>query len=1156
MSAVGLCPQSAAPACSLRRRRALAPARVMASVFALLTPVLGAQTFTASLIGNVTDPSGAAIPNVALTAVNLATNARTETRSDAVGRYVLTPLTPGTYRVEAAAPGFRTFVQSGIQLAVNQQARLDIVMAVGEVTENITVEASVSTIETASAALGKVVSNKAILNLPLNTRNVYSLIYLTPGVAGSIGNNYNSMSYSINGARTSMMETLIDGATASHPTVQGYSGISAFPSVDAIGEFKVLGANFPAEYGRTAGSVLNVVYKSGTNEFHGSAYEFLRNSKLDANTFYNNLRGVPLASFKRSQYGGTLGGPIRRDRTFFMSSYEGLRQRSFSSRTTTVPTPLERAGNFSQTFAGANNPVLIFDPFTTRASGSGFVRDPFPGNVIPAARQDPVARRLVQYYPLPNTQGSPYTNTNNYYNQGSSALDIDQIDGRVDHNVSATQRLFVRYSYRNQDSLPAVLWPKDLAIAETVNNERNRMHNGVIDYTLTPNPSTVISLRGAVARSLYLYENLGLGFLPSSVGWPAFLDTVGGLPKFPRLSASGYTSLGNNDHRRNAFMTYTLIGSVTKMKGAHTFKTGYEGRLIRVNNRESRATTGDYSFSAAFTQGPNPNQAAANRGNAIASLLLGTGSGSLIQNFKDAAAQSTYTAVYFQDDWRVGRRLTLNLGVRYDLDTPRTERYNRMNYFDPFIASPLASKVPEFPDLRGGLVFVGIEGRPRTQYIMDTNNVAPRIGLAYQLEKNTVVRAGFGEIFAISLQQAHGTVGPFGFRQQTPWLSSVDGITPLNLLSNPFPGGIAPPPGASQGLLTQAGANIQAPVRETLTPHSYQWNFNVQRNLPADVLLEVAYVGSRGLQLTRNDESGLSLNQLDPKWMSLGSQLNQTVDNPFYGIVNSGVLATPRVSRAQLLRPYPQFTDVIPLYSTGASSNYHALQVSFSKRYSRGIQFEGSYTWAKAIDEGMSHQNSYNIRASRGLTSYDIAHRFVVSYIYELPFGRGRRFGSGWNKWVNALLGLWQVNGITTYQTGTPLSISANNTAGIFNPRLLANNNGRSGKLTGDIHNRLNRYFDTSVFSQPPPFSFGNTTPYSPDLRSPGVRNWDLSVFKEFRLPRWEQGTLQFRAEAFNAFNTVRFGSPDTSVTSRNFGVISTQANSPRQLQFGLKLLF
>ena len=1115
-----------------------------------------AQSFTASLFGTVTDSTGAGVPNASIVAINVATNTRNEAKSDASGKYSLPGLTPGQYTVEATASGFKKFVQSNIELAVQQQAKVDLPLQVGELTESVTVETTVSTIETSSATIAKGVSNKAILNLPLNSRNVYSLIFLTPGVAGSIGNNYNSMSYSINGSRASMMDILIDGATATHPTVQGYTGISAFPSVDAIGEFKVLGANFQAEYGRTAGSVLNVVYKSGTNSFHGTAYEFLRNSKLDANTFYNNMRGLELASFKRSQYGGTLGGPVKKDKTFFMSSYEGLRQRSFTSRTATVPTELERNGNFTQTFAGANNPVLIFDPFTTRANpaGSGFIRDAFAGNTIPASRMDRVGANMAKFFPLPNTQGVAFTNANNYYSQGSAALDIDQIDARVDHNFTANHRFFVRYSYRNQDNAPPVLWPAELAAAETSQIERNRMHNGVIDYTMTPSPTTIVSIRGGYARSLYFYENFGLGFLASSLGFPSALDTAGGLAMFPRTTASGYTNLGNTDNRYNAFMTYTFAGSVTKLKGAHTLKAGYEGRLIQVNNKESRSTSGDFGFTAGMTQGPNPNTAAANRGNSIASLLLGTGNGgSLIQAFKDAAAQSLYTALYFQDDWRVTNKLTLNLGLRYDIDTPRTERFNRMNYFDVSAASPLAN-TPGYSNLTGGLVFVGVDGRPRTQYIMDKNNFAPRFGFAYQATKNTTIRGGYGNIFAISLQQAHGTVGPFGFRTQTPWVNTIDGITPNNLLSNPFPAGFAAPPGASQGLLTQAGANIQAPVPETLTPYSMQWNLNVQRNLPGQVLLEVAYVGTRGLQLSRNDESGLSLNQLHPQYMSLGSALNQTVPNPFFGRGLGGVLANPTISRAQSLRPYPQFTDVIPLYSTGASANYHSMQMSFSKRFSRGLQFEGSYTWAKAIQEALRHVDSYNVRQSRSLADYDIAHRFVMSYIYELPFGKGRRFGADWGGVTNFVLGGWQINGFTTYQSGTPLQITGNNVAGLFNPIGIANNNGTSGKLEGRIHDRLLRYFDKDVFSQPAAFTFGNMANYAPDLRSPGIRNWDLSIFKEWRVK--ERATVQFRAEAFNAFNTVRFGAPNTSVTSNQFGQISTQANSPRQVQFGLKLLF
>lgn len=1110
------------------------------------------QSTTGSILGAIQDASGAAVSGASVVVTNTSTNARTEVNAAGDGKYLAPQLAPGIYSIEVTARGFRKFTQTGIIIEVQRQARLDIALQVGDVAESVTITGDATSLETASSTIGRVVSNKVILNLPLNSRNIYSLVYLTPGVAGSIGNNYNSMGYSINGARTSSMETLIDGATASHPTVQGYSGISAFPSVDAIGEFKVMGSNYSAEFGRSQGSVLNVVYKSGTNQFHGTAYEFLRNSVLDSNNFFANRNNVPLGSFKRSQFGGTFGGPIKRNKTFFMASYEGLRQRSAAQKANTVPTSLERQGDFSRTFAANGNLIQIYNPNSTRANpnGSGFIRDVFAGNRIPDNQIDAVARNVMNYFPLPNAPGNSTTNANNWFSQGSQALDIDQIDGRFDHNFTDTQRIFARVSKRNQDNLPPVLFPAEIGFAEDRINERNRMWNGVLDYTNTVNASTIVNARLGFARSLYFYENQGLDFLASTLGFPEALNTAGGLPMFPRFNATGYVPLGNADNRYNAFMTYTAAASLTKIKGAHTLKIGYEGRMIRVPNRESRATSGDFSFNTNFTQGPNPNQSSANAGNSTATMLLGLGSGSLIQNFKDVAAQSFYTALYFQDDWRVTNRLTLNLGIRYDLDSPRTDRYDRMNYFDPSAMTML----PGFGELRGGLMFVGVNGSSRHQYNWDTNNFAPRIGFAYQLNQKTVIRGGYGNMYGISPQQAHGTVGPFGFRTQTPWVSSIDGISPNDRLSNPFPRGFTAPPGASQGLLTQAGANIQAPLQETVTPYQQQWNFNVQRELPGEVIVEAGYVGSRGLQLSRNDEGGLSLNQLDPKYLSLGSQLNEQVDNPFYGIINNGVLANPKVSRAQLLRPYPQFTDIVPLYSSGSSSSYHALQVTFSKRFSGGLLFEGSYTKAKAIDNGMNHQNSYDIRSSRALASFDVAQRFVISYIYELPFGRGRKFGADSSPAINMILGGWQFQGITTFQSGTPLEVTANNVSGLFNPRGLANNNGQGGKLDSDVHDRLDRYFDTSVFSQPGAFTFGNVSPRIADLRAPGIANWDLSLFKEFSAT--ERFKFQLRSEFFNAFNRVQFGTPNQNASTNQLGVISSQANTPRQIQFGLKLLF
>ncbi len=1126
------------------------------SAVCLLTLNLHAQSFTGAIVGTIRNLDGAVIAGAEVTITHEETNRTVVINTNNEGYFVSPPLPVGTYRVEAKMSGFRRSVRSGIVLQIQQTLVVDFQLELGAITEQVEVTSQAPVLETTTSSLGKVVDNRRILDLPLNTRNVYSLIYLTPGVSGSIGNNYNSMGYSVNGARPTMMDTVIDGVTASFPTVNGFTGISVFPSVDAIQEFKVMGATYPAEFGRSLGSVLNVVYKSGTNQFHGSAYEFLRNSVFDANNFFDNRRGQELGSFKRSQFGGHATGPIFKDRTFFMGSFEGLRARSFATRLTTVPTAAQRAGDFSQTRNQAGALIRIFNPFTTRANpgGSGFIRDQFTDNKIPQNLIDPVALNILKYYPTPNLPGDANTGANNYAASGSTQLNLDNYDFRIDHRFSEKQTFFARYSHRYTQDVPLKAFSEELTIAEGRIIQENKARNFVAEYTHTLSPSMLLTGRIGFARTLFVFSNQGLGFKPSSLGLPAAIDSVVDRQMFPAVGVSGMTNLGGGDHRFNAFMSYPFVATLTRSQGKHNWKYGGEVRLIRVNVWEAR-NAGQFNFNAGMTQGPNPNAASSSAGFGFASFLLGTGGTGnvLIQGWKNVAAQSFYYAGYVQDDWRVTSKLTLNLGIRYDYDSPRTERYDRMNFFDLDAPSPLASQVAGFPNLKGGVRFVGVDGNPRHQYLKDTNNLAPRLGLAYQLNDATVIRAGYSHIFGPSNQAAQGTVGPFGFRIEYPWQSTNDGITPFNLLRDPYPVGFRQLPGAADGLLTQAGANLQSVLQDTVTPWNQQWNVNIQRQLPWQTSIEIAYVGTRGLQLSRNGEGGLDLNQLDPQYLSLGSQLNQQVDNPFFGLGTGGFFASPRISRGQLLRPYPQFTTLTPLYSSGNSSNYHALQISFNKRLSGGLLIDGNYTWAKNIEEGLNHQNSYDIRSSRGLSTIDIAHRFVISYLYELPFGRGRRFGSDSPGVLNAVIGGWQFNGITTFQSGTPLTISANNTAGLFNPLTRPNTNGNDPNLSGPVHDRLSKYFDTSVYSQPAPFTFGNVGP-TVNIRNDGIKTFDLSLFKEFA--PLERLRVQFRVEALNAFNTPRFGSPNTSVTSNTFGQITSQANSPRQLQFGLKLLW
>jgi hypothetical protein len=1115
------------------------------------------QSATGLIIGTVTDASGAVIPGAEITITHMQTARSVVVPTNDRGEYVSTPLGVGSYRVEAAMPSFKRAVRSGITLEVQQTAVVNMILQVGEVAESVEVVADASLLEVTTSAVGKVVDNRRILELPLNTRNVYSLVLLTPGITGSIGERFDGMNWSVYGTRRRTMDILIDGATATSPTVTGYTAVSVFPSVDAIQEFKVMGANVPAEYGRSSGTVLNVVYKSGSNSFHGSAYNFIRNSVFDANTFFANTRGEDLSSFQRNQFGGTISGPIRRSKTFFMGSYEGLRSRRFASTTISVPTILERQGDFSQTLAGANRPIAIYDPFTTRAnpSGAGFVRDAFAGNRIPANRINPVALNAIKFYPLPNQPGDPFTQKNNYSLSGSYAVNTDNVDVRIDHHLSDAQKLFVRYSQRNLEDVPAVLFPSELTIAEgrIVNEDSNRHIVAEHSYTLSAN--TVLTNRLGFSRALFPYQNQGQGFLPSSLGLPSWVDSAADMALFPRIEATGYASLGHRDHRWNATNSYSVSSNLGQTRGHHTLKFGFEGRMFRSNTLELRSPSGEFRFNPGFTQGPNPLTASATAGNGLASLLLGTGVANdrLFTTYKDAAAQSFYLAGYIQDDWRVTQKLTLNIGLRWDMDTPRTERYNRLNYFDPNVKSPLAGVVPGFPDLRGGLIYVGADGQGRHQYKREMNHLAPRIGAAYWVTPNTVVRAGYGHIYAASWHGASGTDTPYGYRGETPWISTLDGITPHNLWNNPYPDGLTPGRGNADGLLSAVGEGFRPIFRDDKGPWTQQWNVTVQRELRGDLMMEMGYIGTRGHHLA----IGRYPNQLDPVHMALGSALNQLVPNPFFGTPGAkGILANPTVRRGQLLRPFPHFVEVVGARDTGGSSWYNGFHTSVKKRMSRGLQFEGSYMWSKTIDVGEDTlQNEYDRIGNRAIAATDIPHRFVVSGIYELPFGRGRTWFTSSPGVVNAIIGGWQINAITTFQSGAPLAISASNTSGLFAARTNANNNGQSGRITGiKAQDRLTRWFDTSVFSQPAAFTFGTATARIHDLRSHGVRNFDLSLFKEFQ-PR-EKLRVQFRVEALNAFNTVQFSAPNTSVTSSSFGRVSSEANDPRQLQFGLKLLW
>src|SRR5215471_17541927 len=787
----------------------------MAAALLLSGTRCNAQSFNGSITGTVMDPSGAVVPNTTVTITQKETNHRVTAVTRPDGAYLATALPVGEYRVEASAPGFKLGVRAGITLELNQAAVIDFNLDVGMATERVEVVGDAALLETTTSDLGKVVDNRRILELPLNTRNVFTLINLTPGALGSSTFRYDGQAWSVYGARTNMNEIVVDGVSAVTPRPSGLSATAVFPAVDAIQEFRLIGMNPPAEFGRTSGAVLNIVFKSGGNQFHGSAFEFLRNSVLDSNDFFANSRGQALASYKRNQFGGIFNGPIRRNKTFFMVSYEGLRERKFASSTLTVPTALERNGDFSQTRASNGALVQIFDPF------SGATRTQFPGNQIPANVMDPVGIKLVKYFPDPNTPGAQFTNQNNYAASGANITDIDNFDVRIDHNFTERQRIFGRYSQRSTNENPAEMFPDNVKAASGREIQGDKPYNSVIEYSNTLSPSTVLTARTGLARVIFNLANHSAGFPASSLGLPKIIDQNADVQHFPEVQVSGYPTLGGShaDVRHSTLNTFPLVVSLSRTMSHHFLKAGFDGRLVRANIRETRTADGTFPFSAAMTQGPNPLKASSTAGNAVASLLLGAGTSNgseiMYRGFKVQANQSYYFAWYSQDDWKVNSKLTLNLGIRYDFDTPKTERYNRLNWFDPSVQSPLAGKVPGFPDLRGGLQFVGVNGNGRGNFNFTANQVAPRLGLAWQVTPKMVVRAGYGHLYAASYVSATVADVPYGFDSETPWITSLDGITPLNLLRNPYPAGISPSLGSSRGLLSAVGQPFRSKLYNT-----------------------------------------------------------------------------------------------------------------------------------------------------------------------------------------------------------------------------------------------------------------------------------------------------------------------------------------------------
>jgi hypothetical protein len=1132
-------------------------------LLALVAAPLWGQS--ASITGRVLDSAEALIANAEVSVTATGTGTERTVKSNEQGLYNIPLLLPGEYRVTVKAAGFKTLTNT-VRLEVAQTLNLDLRLEVGELTQSVDVSAQAAMLQSTTSSLGQEIEGKQVLDLPLLGRNAYALVQLVPGARMPWQFNDTPISMftdqfvSVNGARGYQNEYLLDGAPNTNP---GQAGPTLYPTADAVAEFRVITNAYSAEYGRAAGGVFNVATRSGTNTIHGTAYDFLRNNAITANDFFANRAGAHTPAFRYNQFGGTFGAPVvlpkiykGRNRTFLFADYEGVRESQGSTFTGTMPTAIQRQGDFSQTRNASGALIQMFDPLTTRANPANaaqFIRDTFPGNVIPSSRIDPVARNLAPLYPLPNTAGSPFTGVGNYYFSGLNVVGQDSFGIRLDHRISDKNQIYGRVSYNRSPTVSANNY--GTIGAPTSKYQTFGRRGAVLDDTYVFSPTLVANFKYGWNRLVNDRVPLTLGLDLTTFGFPATYARQVQIDVLPQISPAGFSALGAPSVIHFGMDTHTWQGNLTKNSGSHTLKFGADFRVIRNNEIQSDTST-TFGFGPAFTQGPNPAAASAAAGSGMASFLLGVGSGGS-QVLPAVALQDLYYAAFLQDDWKVSRKLTLNLGLRWDYESPRTDRFNELANFDYHAASPL--KAPGL-NLHGGLTFVGVNGNPRGQWDRDLDNFAPRVGFAYQATNKSVVRGGFGVFYAPNFAGTGTAATPFGlsgFQATTDFVGTLDGgLTPYRYLRDPFPDGIARPPGSSQELATLVGQAIGFVDRGNVTPYGLQWNLSIQHQLPWNLLLETAYVGSRGVKIGATRQ----FNALPDADLALGDALRAQVPNPFYGQIATGALSTPTVARAQLLLPYPQFQGVTAAFSSFGNSSYHSGQAKLERRFARGFGLLATYTFSKLLDDVTGawagetvatggFQDWNNLRPDKSVSALDTTHRVTVGGVWELPFGKGKRLAHSGVR--AALAGGWQANAIWNWNSGNVLGLTATNTTFSQGGGQRPNWNGRSAVL--DTRN-VDHWFDVSAFTQPPPYQFGNAPRTVPGLRSDGVANLDFSAVKNNRIA--DRVNLQLRVEWFNFTNHPRFDLPNSAIGSPGVGQVTAQANRPRTLQVALKMIF
>lgn len=1131
-----------------------------------------AQTSYGSIVGTVSDATRASIPGATVALTNIGTGERRSVPSDASGNYQFVNLIPGMYRLQVESKGFKRYNQEPIQVEVESSVRIDAVMQVGDVAEELTVLAETPLLQTQTATLGQTVEGRVVQDMPLNGRNVLNLVALAPGVVpqgstsgsplgnqagGTYTNNTGWGNYQIGGGMANQSAFYLDGVPLN--TVNANSP-GLVPVQDAIQEFRVDSNAVSAEFGRFSGGVVNMASKSGTNAIHGSVYEYLRNKVLNANDFFNNRSGVKRNAFTQNQYGATGSGPVIKDKLFVFFSFENFALRNGKPTLTTVPTAAMRAGDFTGLPA-------IYDPYTTcglqglAACPSGQpTRTPFPQNIIPASRFDPTAKVLMNVWGAPDLPG----NVNNFAGNTSLGGNQTQETVRGDYTLKEKHRLFGRYTYWSGTSLPSDPFQKNFGGLTTLYGA----DDAVAGETYSLSPTTILDFRVSYLRALHAFRPQQTGTDLSQYGpaWAALTSQVT-LPEAPLPAVTGFAGF-SGVYIQSVSNEYFLSGSANKIVGRHSLKFGGEARRWDWGFVQSNTAAGSFNFNNVFTSA-NP-LSPGNTGYAFASYLLGTPSSGSLAGAARVLQQIYYQGYYLTDSYRVTNTLTLNLGVRLDVDGSFSERFNRTVVWQPTATDPLGQQAGL--NLKGQLAFVDTPAYPDRHQLGPSHVLAaPRVGIAWSVARDTVIRTGYA-LSWVSPEQINYSLPPFqsaiNAATTTMVTSANGGLTPLNTLSNPFPGGLIEPLNNNPSGLTRfEGQSFNAPIPGQPFTSVQQWNLQVQHQFAQGLSLDVGYAGSKATHLAF---SVIPINQLPDQYLSMGAALLNPVPNPFYGVLpaSAGTLGLPTVTAEQLLRPYPQFQNLGDSAPQRGDSTYHAMQLRLVKRFHSGGTVQAAYTWSKLLSDtdtlsswleaghGVGGvQDPSNLRLEKSLTSFDAANRLVVSYVYDLPVGTGRHFLGSLHGPAGKLLSGWGIGGITTFQSGLPLALTTasnltSSLGGGSRPNVISSN----VTIGGSAQSRLNEWFNTAAFAQPPAFAFGSEPRTDPVLRAAGINNFDFTVVKQTQIN--ERFRLEFRTEFFNLFNRVQFADPGTSLGSPQFGIVTSAINLPRLVQLGLRLSF